>query len=246
MEVWVAGTRCKVVFTWVTWQNNQVRIQSVLSKQKIHTFQPCFPDIFGESNMVYLSEMVYCAFTFLCNEDSLFTKPGFLLFQLRPKANITGKSKGLLLMCRNYNNLANVTVLFIHECFYNVLSCALVPVLGYRKYLVSLKSKNIKNHCFYQNVLQWLFCLSWGWSLFLPTFYQMICRVDLMQPTVSSPMNATLVSCFSLPECRDNRLIHYLMLHFKLTCIKVVRSWTHNTEHVITFKVGASSMFVRL
>lgn len=94
--------------------------------------------------MVYLSEIFYCAFTFLCNEDSLFTKPGFLFFQLRPKANITGESKGLLLMCRNYNNLANVTVLFIHECFYNVLSCALVPVLGYRKYLVSLKSKNVK------------------------------------------------------------------------------------------------------
>ncbi len=54
----------------------------------------------------------------------------------------------------------------------------------------------------------------------------LVCRMVMMKPSVSSPMNATLVSCFSLPEYRVrflDRLISNLVVQVLLKCLKVAK-----------------------
>ena len=88
------------------------------------------------------------------------------------------------------------------HCFrvfhYCVLSCALVFVSDYRKYLVSVNIVRVVNSklCTNDSILS---CVV---RLLSRILHSVICRVVMMKPTVLSPMKATLVRCFPLPECR--------------------------------------------
>lgn len=151
--------------------------------------------------------------------------PFYLFLLFRPTANFTGKSKGIWLI--NYNDHANQYNALFQS--FPLLCTKLCFGVCFRLQEVSGKCQHCTSGKF-KTVHWWFYLvLSCVVRLLSRIPHSVICRVVMMKPTVSSPTIATLVSCFSLSECRIKLLDRVVCLALWCNFCKtanVARTWT--------------------